>query len=291
MRGRAISTRAAASGVSRSVSSHERVIVNFWSPGYKTVQSQHHEGKKTMVKVFHPTSTVEAAMAYFGKKYGADAVAKYKHDIHPGHISIETVSSLAEGRPAAAGYLSFGTVESLDRISHNTHHTLSYTDSFREDVLAFERFPEGRIDFYTLDQPALQQAIQKFKETEQFYSILGKRFGFAAGESCATGCYVVLQLGGMDKLLLPHQQYLSRKIVLTPSLCNDYVTAAKKQEGRLSKNTIKLSEDFKVESSDLSREFQKQIDELRLKRLEYRERLGGERKDDDEKPSPGFKLK
>jgi hypothetical protein len=164
-------------------------------------------------------------------------------------------------------------------------------DSFREDVLGFERFPEMRIDFYTLSNSALNEAILLLKENEKFYSLIGKRFGFATGESCATGCYVCLQLAGMDKLLLPHQNYLSRTAILTPRLLINYASSAKEQEKKVSKESIKLSDDFKAESNMMSVELRAEIDKLKLKRLSVDALRQDSHLEVDQKPGSSTKPK
>lgn len=275
--------------VLRQAEVSNRVVVNFWSPGYTTEKLVDFEGKKLATKVFHPTTTTEAAGAYFIKKYGRQSIAKYKDDIHPGHVSIEAMPT--SNSSSKNDYLSFGTTDPLNEIGIDTHHTLVHTDSFREDVLGFERFPEMRIDFYTLSNIDLNQAIMLLKENEKFYSIIGKRFGFAMGESCATGCYVCLQLAGMDSLLLPHQNFLSRTVILTPRLLIDYASTAKEQEKKVSKESIKLSDDFKIESHQLSDKFKAEIEKLKLKRLTVDALRQDSHVEVDQRPGSSFKPK
>ena len=115
-----------------------RVVVNFWSPGYKIKETvKDKDGKERKIQRFYPTTTTETALSYLIKRYGQDAYLTYKDDIHPGHCSIATKKQ----------YLSVGTSDELENIGITTHHKLIYTKYFTKEVLAFKRFPRKKIGF------------------------------------------------------------------------------------------------------------------------------------------------
>ncbi len=230
----------------RPASRNNRVILNFWSPGYKITNP------KTKVKEFIPTSTVEVAVSYLTKLYGPKEYLKFKDDVHPGHTALETKSS----------YLSVGTTDEIENIGVGTTHALVHTDSFTEDVLAFRRFPDKQFDFYVLNSSEIDKAIEQFKTSEKLYSLLGARFNFADGESCATANHLCLATGGIDELLRQDKRLIGRHSILTPALLAEYAEAARNKELTLSAKSVLFSQEFIAEYAELSVELQKQLDML-----------------------------
>lgn len=239
----------------RPASLANRTVLNFWSPGYKIekiITSK--DGQKVKKKVFVPTSTTEAAIAFLSNQYSPENFAKLKGDIHPGHSSVETSKE----------YLSVGTLDPVDSIGTGTHHELVHTDSFVEDILAFQRFPELRLDFYTLNGLLIAQAIRQFKDSEKLYSLLGDRFNFSEseGESCATASHLCLRAGGLDELLRSHHQMISRQTILTPALLTDFTKIARNKEFSTSEKSILFSESFVKETQDLMEKLNPELEKL-----------------------------
>lgn len=237
----------------RLASQNNRTIVNFWSPGYKIEKLITTDGKKNKIKTFVPTSTFEAAVAFLKNQYGAKKYLQYKDDIHPGHVSLETRSN----------YLSVGTMDEIENIGLGTNHMLVHTDSFIEDVLAFRRYPESRLDLYKLNSLSIDEAIIQFKQSEKLYSIIGDRLGLVEeGESCATAAYLCLSAGFIEELLRPQQRLIGRHSVLTPALLAEYVALARKKEFRHSEKSVLFSQEFEQESKLLAEQLKIQLDKL-----------------------------
>jgi hypothetical protein len=137
-----------------------------------------------------------------------------------------------------------------------------HTDSFVEDVLAFQRLPELRLDFYTLNAFLIEQAIRQFKYSEQLYSLLGDRFYFSEGESCATASHLCLRAGGLDELLRSHQQVISRQTILTPALLTDFATTARNNELSVSGKSVLFSENFVKETQELMDRLRPELERL-----------------------------
>lgn len=106
-----------------------RVALYYWSPGYK-IQKEflNEKGVAVLKKVFVPTTTFQAALAYLKNEYGGKKYLDFKEDAHPGHASIETAES----------YLSIGTDEPVGLI---TNHKIIHADKFPEDMISFLRKP------------------------------------------------------------------------------------------------------------------------------------------------------
>ena len=181
----------------KSANKDNMVVLNIWQPGYKILQTvKNNDGSDREIKIFWPTSTTEAALSFLIKKYGSEQYLQFKDDIHPGHCSIQTEK----------GYLSIGTNEEFDNIGVFTQHKITYTDSFIKDVLAFNRFPEQRFDFYTLNVEEINKMIEfLIKSPQILYSLIGDRLILTEGESCATASYRCLQAGGINELLDPYR--------------------------------------------------------------------------------------
>lgn len=229
-----------------------RVVLNYWSPGYKIYREANHSRGRGKRKVFVPTSTFQVALAHLKQTYGEREYLKFKDDIHPGHISLETHKH----------YFSVGTMDEIDGIRLDTKHRLVYTDSLREEVLSFRRYPERRIDFYVLRAEDIDTSIPRFRESEIFYSLLGKRFGFAEGESCTTAVYCLLEISGIEGLLLPHQHLIGRHSVLSPASLMGYLEDAKKEELSLFAKSAVLTKSFSEQSDTLGLKMKEEIDRL-----------------------------
>ena len=106
----------------------------------------------------------------------------------------------------------------MDQIGLSSNHRLEYSDNFRQDFFGFERYPELRIDLHTLECDKVVPIIKEFKTHPKLYTLLGNRFGFADGESCATASYLCLEAGGFLGLLGPHHRMLSRHSIAAPTL-------------------------------------------------------------------------
>lgn len=153
----------------------------------------------------------------------------------------------------------------LPPIGVSTNHELVHTDSFIEDVLSFQRFPELRLDLYTLDSTLIDRAIKQFKNSEQLYSLLGDRFNLSAGESCATAAHLCLRAGGLDELLRPDQRVLSRNTILTPSLLFDFADKARKKEfsqAPQNAKSILFAEKFRQETLELTEKLGPELEKL-----------------------------
>jgi len=232
----------------------DRVVINFWKPGYSIVQTvRDATDKPRRVKTFVPTSTPEAAMSFLIKLYGSEKALRFKDDIHPGHVSIATT----------AHYLSVGTLEEVDSIGPSTHHELVYANDFVEEVLAFQRLPEHRFDFYTLNTPLINTAIDEFKTADKPYSLLGDRLNLASGESCATATHRCLVAGGFEELLRLDQRRIGRQGILTPALLASFVQQAREEEINGSAAAVRFSAQFVAESAELENQLQVEIDKLR----------------------------
>ena len=84
------------------------------------------------------------------KKYGSNNYLKFKDDVHPGHCSVHT----KKGQ-----YLSIGTNEGLENLSITSKHEIIYGESFEADMIGMKRFPEKRLDFYTLNIDKINESI------------------------------------------------------------------------------------------------------------------------------------
>jgi hypothetical protein len=229
-----------------------RVAVNFWSPGYKIKEIiKDKDGKEKQTSRFYPTTTTEAALSYLMKRYGGEAYIMYKDDIHPGHCSIETRKK----------YLSAGTRDGLERIGMTTNHPIAYTKDFITEVLSFERFPEKRFDFYTLNIEEVNKIIEILENENNVYSLLGDRpFGFVGGESCATITHRCLRAGGLDELLNVYRSTISYQEILTPARLIDHVEIAQEQEILTNKKIIKpFKDEFHEKSMKLKSELENEI--------------------------------
>ncbi len=178
--------------------------------------------------------------------------------------------------------LTVGTWDPLDSIGAGTHHELVHTDSFVEDVLAFQRFPELRLDFYTLNAILIEQAIKKFKDSEQLYSLLGDRFNFSEGESCATASHLCLRAGGMDELLRSHHQVISRQTILTPALLTDFATTARNKEFSISEKSVLFAESFVKETQELMEKLRPELERL----LQISQQIHAAEEDKPDAPKP-----
>ena len=128
-----------------------RVVLNFWSPGYTIKESTIcADGKERLVKNFFSTSTMEAAISCLIKKYGSNNYLKFKEDIHPGHCSVHTKTG---------NYLSVGPNATLENIRINSQHEIMHIDNFETDVIGMGRFPNKRLDFYTLNIAKIDKLI------------------------------------------------------------------------------------------------------------------------------------
>jgi len=144
--------------VEKAAEIQNRVVLNFWSPGFTikelTVCS---DGKERLIKNFFSTSTQEAALIYLIKKYGSNNYLKFKDDVHPGHCSVHT----KKGQ-----YLSIGTNEGLENLSITSKHEIIYGESFEADMIGMKRFPEKRLDFYTLNIDKINESIEMLKQKD-----------------------------------------------------------------------------------------------------------------------------
>lgn len=212
-----------------------RVVLNYWNPGYK-IQKKflNSEGKEEIKKVFVPTSNFEMALAHLKNEYGNKEYLKYKEDVHPGHASIESENE----------YLSVGADEEIRAVGIRTQHKLVYSSSFIEDVVGFVRKPDQIFDFYSLNPDLVEQAIKQFKNSQMVYALLGSRLFMNEGESCATSSYICLEAGGIENLLRIDQRILSKRGILTPSGLASYAAEAQKNEQLFFPETIELSKDF-----------------------------------------------
>lgn len=221
-----------------------KVVLNYWSPGYKDKQGK-----------FIPTSTGKAALVHLKNQYGAQEYLKFKKDAHPGHVSLMTSNQ----------YLSVGTDDAINEVTFSSEHNLALSDSLREDTLAFGRFPELRLNLYTLDVSKVDSAIRQIIESQEIYSLLGKRFGFAIGESCATSNYLCLVAGGIENLLSIQQQILSQNFILTPTSLKRYVHSARNEEKKSVKEVLLFYKSFEEESASLKVKYEKEIEEIAKK--------------------------
>jgi len=237
-----------------------RVVVNFWSPGYKIKEIlKDRDGKEKQIQRLYPTTTTEAALSYLIKKYGQDAYLTYKDDIHPGHCSIATKKQ----------YLSVGTRDQLQNVGVTTRHPLVYTKDFTKEVLAFERFPEKRLDFYTLNAEEINKIIEILENENNVYSLLGDRlFGFVGGESCATISHRCLRAGGFDELLSFYRSTISYQEILTPARLIDHTEIAQGQEILTYKKIIEpFNSEFQEKSSKLKGELENEINLLKTQQM------------------------
>jgi hypothetical protein len=100
----------------RPASLSNRTVLNFWKPGYKIENIVvGKDGQELKTKVFVPTSTTEAAVAYLAQ-YGSEKFERLKNDIHPGHSSVETGKE----------YLSVGTLDPVNTIGTRTCRQLTH---------------------------------------------------------------------------------------------------------------------------------------------------------------------
>jgi len=217
------------------------VVLHCWSPGYMISKEViEPNGAKKIKKIFVPTSTFEAAIAYLKTEYGAKEYLKFKEDAHPGHVSVETKNA----------YLSVGTEDGVRGIGVQTQHPICFTENFELDLLGFLRQPETILDFYTLDYTLTERAINELKNSQLIYSLLGKRLFKKEGESCATSAFVALEAGGIENLLHANQWLLTKHGILTPSLLTSYCQKARLQEQMLFSESTNLSHSILKQKSD-----------------------------------------
>ena len=251
---RSITTRA--SSLLKVAEITNRVVLNFWSPGYTIKESiVCFDGKSRVVKNFFSTSTQQAASIYLIQKYGSDNYLKFKEDIHPGHCSVQTKSG---------NYLSIGTDEGLENIGITSQHEVVYGESFEQDVIAMKRFPEKRLDFYTLNIMKINELIETLRKPDSvLYSLLGSRPGIKLetenNESCATISYRCLAIGGLEELLPLWDRSISSRTVLTPSLLTDYAEIARLIETERHLNIKDFQKEFETKSKILSEQFDEKI--------------------------------
>ncbi len=254
---RHVSTKATSLLVSPRM--ENRVVVNFWSPGYKFKEIFKNEhGKDRQRRRFYPTSTTEAALSFLLKKRGSDAYLDYKDDIHPGHCSIATKKH----------YLSIGTRNELETIGMTTQHRLVYAKDFTREVLAFERFPERRIDFYSLDTEAIDKLIVALKDKNNIYSLFGDRFfGLVDGESCATISHRCLKAGGLDELLNFYRSTISYQEILTPARLIAHAEIAQEQEILTNSKIVSaFNLEFQENSKKLKHKLEEEIQTLEVQK-------------------------
>lgn len=208
------------------------VFLHCWSPGYKiSKEVVEPNGAKKIKKIFVPTSTFEAAVAHLKNEYGAKEYLKFKEDVHPGHIAVETSTT----------YLSVGTNDEFNLIGAKTQHPICFIEKLEKDLISFKRAPEKILDFYTLDVSLIEKVIHEFKTSKLLYSLLGNRLYKNEGESCATSAFIALEAGGIENLLSVDQWLLTKYGILTPSLLTSYADKARNQELSLFPEIIPLS--------------------------------------------------
>jgi hypothetical protein len=207
----------------------------YWQPGYTLhEQIKASDGKVIEKKKFRPTSTIEMAVSFLTKYYGPEEFLKHKGDVHPGHVSLAVKDT----------YLSIGTNDDLRNVTLRSHHNLVFTNSLIQEIQGFERIPDC-VDLHTLDTDKMTRFIDEFKKSPTLYSLLGKRFNLAGGESCATIVHECLLQGNFSQLIdfIP-TQLLSERTILTPTALKDYCEIARAMEHSLSPAIVKLSAEF-----------------------------------------------
>jgi hypothetical protein len=187
--------------------------------------------------------------------------------------SIQTKTKNLEER-----YLSIGTNDAFDEIGIYTHHNLTYSSDFKEDVFSFNRFPEKRFDFYTLNIEQVNELIDFFKKESHIYSMLGDRFWLTEGESCATVSHRCLKEGGINELLTPFRDIVSSQSILSPSMLAACVDLAWNQECSINKNATPFYDEFKNKSQSLKHDLEKIIKKLKDAELSPENYEGNEKK-------------
>jgi hypothetical protein len=230
-------------------------VLNVWSPGYLAIQPYTDmDGKVIQRKVFKPTTTFEAALAYLKNIHGSKELIKFKENAHPGHVSLETSDC----------YLSIGADlrPPNNDISFNTRHPIVFSKDLRKECLGTNRIPEKRIDLHSLDVAAINNSIKEFIGSKKIYSLLGDRFNLADGESCATACYICLMSGGLDELLRIDDSFLTRNSILTPLMLAKFLRKAQENEFKLYKEALSVSSSFCLEEKKRLDKIQAEIEEI-----------------------------
>lgn len=179
----------------------------------------------------------------------------------------------------AQSYLSAGAdVASLEQVGFNSQHGIIFTERFEDDCYGLERLPEKSIDFHSLNVTEVDEAIDEFIKSKKIYSLLGGRFGFSEGESCATTCYVSMMAGGFHGLLRADHVFLSRKSVLTPSSLASYAETAKTNELQMFPESKEISKFFTKERVDYLEKISENIERIRKVKIEaeLRSRYGND---------------
>jgi hypothetical protein len=235
-------------------------ILNSWSPGYSVlVKDKTDDGFEYEHKVFRATTSLEAAVAFLRDYYGNKEFLKFKDDAHPGHVSLLT----------SANYLSAGAdVTTLNQVGFNTQHKITFTNKFEKDCYGFERLPEKMIDLHSLNISEINESMNQLLLSKKFYNILGGRFNFAEGESCATACYICLVAGGLNELLRADHKLLSRHTVLTPTSLTQYIETAKANELEQFPDARNVSKQFNLSRSDFIEKIAKVIEQAKQAELD-----------------------
>lgn len=235
-------------------------MLNFWSPGYSVLAKEKTEdGFEYEHKIFRATTSLETAVAFLKDYYGNKEFLKFKDDAHPGHVSLLT----------AQNYLSAGAdVTTLNEVGFNTQHKITFTDKFEKDCYGFDRLPEKMIDLHSLNINEINESVDQVLSSKRFYNLLGGRFNFAEGESCATACYVCLVAGGLNELLRADHKLLSRHTVLTPTSLSQYVETAKANELEQFSDAREVSKKFTLSYSSFIEKIAKTIQEAKQAKLE-----------------------
>lgn len=249
------------------------VVLNFWSPGYKVlVKAKTADGFEYEHHVFKATTTFDAAVGFLKDKYGNADFLKFKGDAHPGHVLLLTTKNYLS---AAAG------VTALSEIGFNTQHELVFRNDFQADCIGFSRLPEKMINFHSLAVSDVDEMITEVLATKKLYAVLGGRFGFSEGESCATACYLGLAAGGFDELLSADRKLLSRHTILTPAKLAQYAEIAKINELGQFPNAREISNEFNYSGSSYITKIGEYLEGIKKQEIkEYVEKMK-EKKDDE----------
>jgi hypothetical protein len=219
------------------------VILNFWSPGYKTLlKDETDDGFEYERKVFVSTNTFKAAVAHFRYCDGEKDLFKSKYNVHPGHVSLITASE----------YLSIGPAEPLPSVGLRSRHEMSFTENFETDCNSFLRMPEEMIVLHSLDAIKVNDMIAELRASKKPYEAFGNRFRSSAegGESCATSCYKCLQAGGLEELLRVDHKLSGRKTILTAVSMMLYVKTAQANELQFYPQLKDFSKEYDPTSTD-----------------------------------------
>ncbi len=235
-------------------------VLNFWSPGYNIlVKDRTNDGFEYEHKVFRATTNFEAAIAFLKNYYGNKEFLKFKDDAHPGHVSLLTSNK----------YLSIGAdVNTLNQVGFKTQHKITFGSNFEKDCLGFKRLPEKMMDLHSLNVKEIDESIAELLSSKKFYNILGGRFNFSEGESCATACYVCLVAGGLNELLRADHKLLSRHTILTPASLTRYAETAKANELEQFPNAREISAKFNYDRLDFIEKLAKGIEQIKKSELE-----------------------